>query len=48
MHKLLLGLLLVTGADYSFAQTSKEPNTENVKPIFQTREMAQHWTFQRR
>ena len=34
MHKLLLGLLLVTGADYSFAQTSKEPNTENVNQYF--------------
>src|SRR3989339_105102 len=34
MHKLLLGLLLITGADYSFAQASKEPNTENVNQYF--------------
>lgn len=34
MHKLLLGLLLITGADYSFAQASKEPQTENVNEYF--------------
>lgn len=34
MHKLLLGLLLISGADYALAQNSKEVSTENVNQYF--------------
>ncbi|BDQ12714.1 WD40/YVTN/BNR-like repeat-containing protein [Sediminibacterium sp. TEGAF015] len=34
MHKLLLGLLLISGADYALAQNSKEPTTENFNAYF--------------
>ena len=34
MHKLLLGLLLISGVNYSIAQNSKEPVTENVNDYF--------------
>lgn len=34
MHKLLLGLLLISGADHALAQNSKEVSTENINPYF--------------
>ena len=34
MHKLLLGLLLISGADHALAQNSKEPVTDNINSYF--------------
>ncbi len=34
MHKLLLGLLLISGTDYALAQNNKEVSTETINPYF--------------